>query len=191
MDNFEFITVSSNPSDDAAYVNWFNVREKCLLNYSNFKACDLNQPAQQLWPSEVVWQSWVLAGDRLPSFDPSSLRIIARSAVINLSARRAIWYAARRSTSLDQDVLTGYAEYTKEDDGFYAILGSTNGASSIRLLIDHKTALANRTMDKIVVIGGLPGTRNRSPLDLRDDFTRSRYFFLVLSERRTKEEDSN
>lgn len=77
----------------------------------------------------------ILAGDRIPSFDPSSLRIIARTAVINLSARRAIWYAARRSTSLVEDPSTGYAVYTKEDDGFYAILGSVNGASSMCLLI--------------------------------------------------------
>jgi hypothetical protein len=128
-----------------------------------------------------------LAGDRLPSFDPSSLRIIARTAVINLSARRAIWYAARRSTSLVKDPSTGYAVYTKEDDGFYAILGSTNGASSMRLLIDHKAELGNRTVERIVVVGGLPGTRNGAALDLRDDFTRSRSFFLVLSERRNEE----
>ena len=129
----------------------------------------------------------ILAGDRIPSFDPSSLRIIARTAVINLSARRAIWYAARRSTSLVEDPSTGYAVYTKEDDGFYAILGSTNGASSMHLLIDHKAELGNRTVERIVVVGGLPGTRNGVALDLRDDFTRSRSFFLVLSERRTEE----
>jgi hypothetical protein len=110
-----------------------------------------------------------------------------RTAVINLSARRTIWYAARRSTSLVEDPSTGYAVYTKEDDGFYAILGSTNGASSMRLLIDHKAELGNRTVERIVVVGGLPGTRNGVALDLRDDFTRSRSFFLVLSERRTEE----
>jgi hypothetical protein len=97
-------------------------RLECFLNYSNFKAYDLNPRSQRLWPSEAVWQSWILAGDRLPSFDPSSLRIIARTVVINLSARRAIWYAARRSTSLVEDPSTSYAIYTKEGDGFYAIL---------------------------------------------------------------------
>ena len=135
-------------------------RLECFLNYSNFKAYDLNPRSQRLWPSEAVWQSWILAGDRLPSFDPSSLRIIARTVVINLSARRAIWYAARRSTSLVEDPSTGYAIYTKEDDGFYAILGSTNGASSMRLLIDHKAELGDRTVERIIVVGGLPGTWN-------------------------------
>lgn len=187
MEDFEFVTVSSIPGRDAAYINWFNVRQKCLVNYSNFKAYDLNPRFQRLWPSEAVWQSWILAGDRLPSFDPSCLRIIARTAVINLSARRAIWYAARRSTSLVEDPSTGYAVYTKEDDGFYAILGSINGASSMRLLIDHKAELGNRIVDKIIVVGGLPGRRNGVDLDLRDDFTRSRSFLLVLSERRTEE----
>jgi hypothetical protein len=55
LEDFEFVTVSSIPGHDAAYINWFNVREKCLLNYSNFKAYDLNPRSQRLWPSEAVW----------------------------------------------------------------------------------------------------------------------------------------
>jgi hypothetical protein len=147
----------------------------------------LEPRAQRLWPSKAVWQAWVLAGDILPSFDPSSLRIIVRTAVINLSARRAIWYVARRSTSFVEDPSTSYAVYTKDDDGFYAIPRSANSASSIRLLIDHKAELGNRTVEKIVLVRGLPDTRNGVALDLRGDFTRSRSFFLVLSERRTGE----
>ena len=88
-------------------------------------------PPEALWPSEIVWQSWLLAGNRLPSFDPSSLRIIARTAVINFAARRAIWYAARKLTCIIEDSSTGYAVYTKEDESIYAILGSDKGASSI------------------------------------------------------------
>jgi hypothetical protein len=57
----------------------------------------------------------------------------------------------------------------------------------MRLLIDHKAELGNWIVDKIVVVGGLPGRRNGVDLDLRDDFTRSRSFLLVLSERRTEE----
>ncbi|KAH8719533.1 hypothetical protein GQ44DRAFT_712218 [Phaeosphaeriaceae sp. PMI808] len=60
----------------------------------------------------------------------------------------------------------------------------------MRLLIDHKAELGNRTVERIVVVGGLPYLRNGVAgvaLDLRDDFTRSRSFFLVLSERRTEE----
>jgi hypothetical protein len=63
----------------------------------------------------------------------------ARSSVGNLSARRTIWYAARRSTCLIEDSSSGYIEYTQPlDEGFYAILGSENGANSMRLLIDHR-----------------------------------------------------
>jgi len=113
--------------------------------------------------------------------------MIARTGVVNLSARRAIWYAARRSTSLVENPATSYAVYTKEDDGFYAILGSTNGASSMRLLIDYKAELGNRTVERIVVVRGLLGTRNSVALDLRGDFTRSRSLFLVLSERRRQD----
>jgi hypothetical protein len=126
MDDFEFVAISSSQDCDAAYTNWCNVRQQdaCILNLSNFKSYDLNPPAQRLWPSEAVWQTWILAGDSLPSFDPLSLRIIARNAVLKLSARRAIWYAARRSTSVIEDPVIGYSVYTKEDEGLYAILGS-------------------------------------------------------------------
>jgi hypothetical protein len=101
-ENFEFVSVSSIPSRDAAYTNWFNARERCL-NSSNFKSTDLNPRSQRLWPFEIVWQSWLLAGNRLPFFNPSSLRIIERTAVINLSARRAIWYAARKWACIIED----------------------------------------------------------------------------------------
>jgi hypothetical protein len=45
--------------------------------------------------------------------------------VINLSERRAIWYAARRSSYLVEDSSTGYAQHTTPlNEGFYAIFGS-------------------------------------------------------------------
>ena len=56
MRNFEFVTVSSIPGCDAAYITG-SMSEKCFLNYSNFKVCDLNPRSQRLWPSEAVWQS--------------------------------------------------------------------------------------------------------------------------------------
>ncbi len=57
----------------------------------------------------------------------------------------------------------------------------------MRLLIDHKAELGNRTVERIVLVGGPPSMRDGVGLDLRDDFTRSRSFFLVLSERRVEE----
>jgi hypothetical protein len=112
-DNFEFIEVSSfGPETEPAYINWFNVREKCLLNWDNWKDKDLNADDAKLFPSEIIWQSYILAGDKIPHFDPSSLRLIVRKSVVNLSARRATWYAARRSTSTIEDSSSGYAEYT-------------------------------------------------------------------------------
>jgi hypothetical protein len=179
--DFEFVTVSSSLTDDPAYNNWYNARQKCILNYSNYKRLDRNSANQRLFPSEVVWQSWLLVGQCFPNFEPSSLRMIARCCVINLSARRAIWYAARRSTCLYADRSSGWAVYTKDDEGFYAILGSDNGASSMRLLIDHKYELGGRIVERIVVVGGPPSRATGK--DLYDDFTRARAFILVLSER--------
>ena len=158
--DFEFVTVSSSPIDDPAYNNWYNARQNCILHYSNYKRQDTNPANQRLFPSEVIWQSWLLVGQRFPNIKPSSLRMIARCCVVNLSARRAIWYAARRSSCLYEDCSSGWAVYTKDDEGFYAILGSDNGASSMRLLIDHKHELGRRIVERIVVVGGPPKSRN-------------------------------
>ena len=40
------------------------------------------------------------------------------------------------------------------DDGYYfAILGSPNGASSMRMLNDHKAAIGSRSVERVVVLG--------------------------------------
>ena len=190
--DFEYVEVSSfGPEAEPAYINWYNVREKVILNYFNWKANDLDDLDEKLFPSEIIWQSYILSGDRIPRFDPASLRLIVRHSIVNISTRRAIWYAGRRSTCLKEDPLSGYVEYTPLDEGFYAVLGSDNGANTMRLLIDHKYELRGRTIEKIIILGG-PAVEKRGILtDLKDDFERSRTIFLVLSERRTKEEDTS
>ena len=47
----------------------------------------------------------------------------------------------------------GYVEYSPLDSGFYAFLGTPNGASTVRMLLDHKDELQGRLIDKIVVLG--------------------------------------
>ena len=46
-----------------------------------------------------------------------------------------------------------YREYTECDAGYYAILGSPNGASSMRMLHDHKAAIGYPTIERIIVLG--------------------------------------
>ena len=46
-----------------------------------------------------------------------------------------------------------HIEYIDIDQGFYALLRSTNGASSMRMLIDHEEALGFRTVERVVIVG--------------------------------------
>jgi len=47
----------------------------------------------------------------------------------------------------------GHIEYNFLDPGFYAILGTPNGASTVRMMADHKVELKYRLIDKIVIVG--------------------------------------
>ena len=51
-----------------------------------------------------------------------------------------IWHAAKFSTSTREGP-HHYREYTELDQGYHAILGSVNGASTMRMLLDHKAQL--------------------------------------------------
>jgi hypothetical protein len=63
------------------------------------------------------------------------------------------WYAGKRSTRLKEDALSGYAEYTPLDTTLYAILGSVNGANTMRLLCDHKDELGSHRIETIILLG--------------------------------------
>ena len=56
---------------------------------------------------------------------------------MNESSRIAIWQAAPMSITTAEGP-KGYRICTNIDDGFIAIFGSPNGASTLRMLIDHK-----------------------------------------------------
>ena len=95
---------------------------------------------RSLWPSEVLWQCYELSRRSNRDFSTSKLNFVIRNCLINESTRIAIWQAARLSTSTAEGP-NGFRVYTRNDDGFLAILGSPNGASTLRLLIDHKASI--------------------------------------------------
>jgi hypothetical protein len=59
-------------------------------NYYNRKANDSNGSNEKLFPFDAVWQSYILLGDRIPHFDPASLRLVVRNSVVNISTRRGV-----------------------------------------------------------------------------------------------------
>ncbi|KAK3167282.1 hypothetical protein OEA41_010409 [Lepraria neglecta] len=138
--------------DPDIYSNQFNWRDGAMILKENFKARDRNLPLRRLFPSEVIWQCYQTAA-REANKKTSKLRIIVRHSVENESTLNAIWHAARNSTCTQDEVPDlGYKVYTDVDDGFYAILGSTNGASMMRMLIDHKSQIGFRTVERVVVL---------------------------------------
>ena len=61
-----------------------------------------------------------------------------------------IWQAARVSSSSEERA-DGYRLYTPRDEAFFAILGSVNGANTMRILIDYKGDIDFKTGSCIVV----------------------------------------
>ena len=163
-------------NDSAAYINRFNVRNGVILCIENNKILDENPASTRLWPSEILWQYWRQAATEAGGIKTNRLRFIVRHCVVNESARIAIWQAARLSTvSHDEFPDLGHKVYEPPDDGFYAILGSVNGASMMRMLLDHKSQIGYRTIERVVVL---------PVVDFKDlsDFGKSRTFIVELSD---------
>jgi hypothetical protein len=137
--------------ESAPYCNHVDGGNGVLVCSENIKSRDENAPDDKLWPSEILWQSWVMAAKAQGS-QPSDLHAIVRSMIVNESTKRVIWRAANRSTFTRQGP-DHYTEYTERDQGYHAFLGSVNGASSMRMLLDHKAALGYRTVERVMILG--------------------------------------
>lgn len=53
------VNVSTSTPVDTIYSNLFNAKDGVILNNENYKCRDTNPTGQRLWPSEVVWQSFL------------------------------------------------------------------------------------------------------------------------------------
>ena len=107
------------------------------------------------------------------------MRTVVRSNVVNSSSRTAIWHAARRSTCSNEGP-KGYKVYTELDDRYYAILGSQNGASTMRILLDHKAQIGFRTVEKII-LSECRNVGDEKNEDLARNFARQKDYWTVLS----------
>jgi hypothetical protein len=106
---------------------------------------------------------------------PSNLQAIVWFVVVNESTKSVIWNAAKRLTCTRED-LYDHREYTKWDHGYHAILGTMNGASTMRMLLDRKAQTGYRTVERVVVLGDK---------QLKLDKPENSSFVLLLSSRRT------
>ncbi|KAF2187980.1 hypothetical protein K469DRAFT_475647, partial [Zopfia rhizophila CBS 207.26] len=78
--------------DDAAYTNHLNGKSDIIVCSKNYKGRDENPPGQRLWPSEILWQSWMMAAEAQRS-RLSDLQAIIRFRVVNESTKSVIWHA--------------------------------------------------------------------------------------------------
>lgn len=177
INNSTYVDVRSADTpenDDSAYGNWFNPVHGLMVCNENYKFRDTHSRDKMVWPSEVLWQCWkstALGAGKLAS----DLRAIVRLTIINEASQIAIWQASKHSSSSRIDD-HNQIEYTRLDNGFYAILGTPNGASTMRMLRDHRTELGHRIVEKIVVFG---------KEDLTMEMAETRSMVILLSDRRS------
>ena len=162
---------------DAAYIHYSSGRQGILLCYENHKDRDDHAEGMRLHPSEVGWQSFLMATneDRVSS---TKLRAIIQHCIVNTPTKKVI-YEVARSSACTRSGPDGYLEYTELDNGFFAILGSVLGTSTMHMLIDHKSQIGYRTVEKVVVFG-----YRKSGATLEHE--KARTVMIVLSDPRQK-----
>lgn len=115
--------------DNAAYTNHLDGKSSVIICSKNYKNWDKNAPGQWLWPSKILWQSWMMAVE-VQCSRPSNLQAVVQFQVVNELTMSMIWHTVRLSTCT-REGLHNYRKYTKWDQGYHAILGSVNGASNL------------------------------------------------------------
>ena len=121
--------------------------ERAAINISSAES----SPSQQPWhhPNSSSMPDTKRRPE--PSLQPSSLRCIVISHIINNNTKNVIFDTTRVFTSTlsgDHD----QKEFTEVDDGFYALLGSVLGKSIMHMLLDHKAETDYRSVDRVILI---------------------------------------
>ena len=167
---------SKKKHSDTAYSHRANGRDGFLMIWENKKSNDVNELGKRLFPSEIGWQTFLMAAKEDGQKEGSTnIRVILNYFIVNEEVLQAIHWANRNSHSA-RDGENGHREYSENDDGFYAILGSALGACNMRMLIDHKASTGYRFVDRVIVLEDDLGTK----------YQRGRSFMIVLSERRQR-----
>ena len=84
------------------------------------------------------------------SFVVSRLQAVAQYFVTNSMSQMVVADVLVDShVTRDEDE---YLEYTKLDDGFYAVLRNVKGAGTMKTLMDHQQALRFKTVEKVVLM---------------------------------------
>ena len=174
LPSLKWVEISSAKKNrEAAYSHHVSGDAGLLVVNEIHKDRDKNRPGQRFNPSEMAWQSFLLGAEQ-DSVQPSRLRCIVMSPIVNDKTKNVIFETTRASTlTLSGD--HGHKEFTQVDDGFYALLGSVLGKLAMHMLLDHKAEVAYRSVDRVILVG---------QKDL--DPSKARSFLILLSEPRPR-----
>ena len=147
------VSVTSSGRPDPAYSNFISAPQGSILCINNNKLEDHNAPESRLEWSDIIFQVYQMeAAKKLQSL--RRLRTIWRCWIVNPDTRKILGEA--RVHSSPEDECLPYIEYrpggTKNDGGFFALLGRPNGSGIVRMLTDHCSALGNKTIESVRVL---------------------------------------
>ncbi|KAI4102630.1 MAG: hypothetical protein L6R37_004285 [Teloschistes peruensis] len=145
-----WVNLSSQGAKKVAYTNWADANNGLTIASENYKRKDKNRGEKRLQAPEALWQSYILIAKQ-QGVRTTKLQAILRYCVQNKESERVIFHAAKTSTFKEEGA-DGYRVHTEADDRFWAILGSHNGASTIRMLSDQHKETGHRTVEKVIVL---------------------------------------
>ena len=129
------------------YQNIYNPRTGEIYASRNYKKRLDRAPKDSKLPnSEMLWRQYGMASEIMYPGDPSTisaayqrLKKITRSSVVNSQTKivTAMCY---------EDGETGEKTWTKQDEEFYALLGTENVKSAAYMIIDHAATMGNKTI---------------------------------------------
>ena len=137
---------------ETAFINYMDGHNGVVLTKEMFKINDQNSPDKKLWASEVIWQSWLYIA-KIEGRAASCLRVVGQDFVTNEETKQIIWESLNHSAATREGPVRGHVECSPLDNGFYALLGSPNGKTMMRMLSDHKSHIGYKTVERIVLVG--------------------------------------
>ena len=61
-------------------------------------------------------------------------------------------FETSRTSTATVEKEDNHKEYTDVDDGFYALLGSVLGKSTMHMLLDHKSEIGYGLVDRVILL---------------------------------------
>jgi len=163
---YRWCSVSVKRNHETAYTLRVEAKHGMLMCQELLKERDTTLITRRIRASDIIWQCWQMCANE-EGAKADDLRGIVMEFVINLPTLSTLWFAAEHSTSTITR-RNGYTMYTDIDDGFFALMGSVLGKLVARILLDYRSDLSFRSVEKIIVTG-LPAKATIEDLESRPD----------------------